>query len=60
MTRPWANESIAVEVNRLDYLLPRAEGCEEEAGQSISFVAVDFYAAGDSLEVVRRLNDLPE
>ncbi len=60
VTKPWANESIASEVNRLDYLLTRAEGCEEETGKSISFLSVDFYASGDTLQVVRRLNGLEE
>ena len=46
----------AAEVNATDVLLPRARRCADERDRVPNIVAVDFYSAGDLIEVVDELN----
>jgi hypothetical protein len=54
---PWASEDRAAEANAYDVLYPRAVQCFEESGSLPNFVTVDFYAVGDVLAVVEKLNE---
>jgi hypothetical protein len=46
----------AMHINEYEFLLNRARQCAEERGQIPNFVAVNFYLAGDVVDVVDELN----
>jgi hypothetical protein len=46
----------AVRVNGYDFLLSRTRKCAEERGHIPNFVAVNFFLAGDLVDVVDELN----
>ncbi len=46
----------AEEVNEHDFLLDRANECQDERDRTPNILAVDFYALGDLFEVVDELN----
>jgi hypothetical protein len=48
--------SNAEVVNSYDFLLRRARRCQQTRGHLPNLVAVDFYATGDLMRVVRTLN----
>jgi hypothetical protein len=56
ISNPHPSEERAAEINVFDFLYPRAVRCFEESGKMPNFVAVDFYATGDIVEVVEQLN----
>ncbi len=50
----------AVRVNEYEFLLNRARQCAEERGHIPNFVAVNFYLAGDVVDVVNELNGVAD
>lgn len=48
--------NLAGEANAMEFLQDRAQTCRERLGRAPNIVAVDFYARGDVLRVVDRLN----
>ncbi len=56
VSNPLSLESSAVEANRADVLLPRAQACAAAFDRPINLLAVDHYAVGDLFDVVRSLN----
>ena len=50
----------AVRVNGHDFLLERARQCAEERGQIPNFIAVNFYLAGEVVNVVNELNGITQ
>jgi hypothetical protein len=59
-TTPTPRPSNAAVVNAYDFLLSRARLCQRERRRLPNLVAVDFYATGDLLRVVRTLNGLED
>jgi hypothetical protein len=57
-TPPSSRISDAEAANTYDVLMARARECQRVRGRLPSIIAVDFYATGDLLEVVRTLNGL--
>ena len=57
---PTPRPSNAAVVNAYDFLLSRARLCQRERRRLPNLVAVDFYATGDLLRVVRTLNGLDD
>jgi hypothetical protein len=57
-TTPLPKPSNAAIVNAYDFLLRRARRCEKVRRHVPNLVAVDFYATGDLMKVVRTLNGL--
>jgi len=55
---PLPTETGAMDVNATDILAQRAQACEEERGQRITILAVDFYNHGDLFSVVDTLNGI--
>jgi hypothetical protein len=53
---PMPKPSNAEVVNSYDFLLRRARRCQQTRGHLPNLVAVDFYATGDLMRVVRTLN----
>jgi hypothetical protein len=58
-TTPMPKPSNAAIVNAHDALMARLKAFQRERGSYPNLVAVDFYATGDMLQVVRELNDKP-
>jgi hypothetical protein len=58
-TTPLPKPSNAAIVNAHDALLKRIEDFRRERGRLPNLVAVDFYATGDMIRVVRELNEQP-
>ena len=56
ITNPIALPAFAEEINTYDYLLNRAQACEQETGDTINFINVDFYSIGGTLDVENALN----
>jgi hypothetical protein len=56
LTDPVSLPQLAAEANQASVLQQRAFDCWEQSGRMPNFVAVDFYATGDLLEVVAALN----
>ena len=56
ITNPIALPAFAEEINTYDYLLNRAKTCEQETGDTINFINVDFYSIGGTLDVENALN----
>ena len=56
ITNPIALPSFAEEINQYDFLLERAQTCEQSSSDTINFINVDFYSIGGTLEVERALN----
>ena len=56
LTDPVSLPELAAQVNGQTFLEERAQSCWAQSGRIPNFVAVDFYATGDVLEVVRSLN----
>ncbi|MEK6272477.1 MAG: hypothetical protein AABM42_07495 [Actinomycetota bacterium] len=59
-TSPAPKPTNAAKVNAYKALLARAEECERVRDQVPNLIAVDFYATGDLLEVVEKLNGVSE
>jgi hypothetical protein len=59
-TSPAPKPSNAADVNDSKALLARIRECKRVRGQLPDLVAVDFYATGDLLKVVNRLNGVSE
>ena len=57
-TTPTPKPSNAAIVNAYEFLLHRAEQCENERQHLPNIIAVDFYHTGDLLKVARKLNGL--
>jgi len=55
-TTPAPRPSNAAVVNAYDFLLARARRCQRERQRLPNVIAVDFYATGDLMRVVRTLN----
>jgi len=55
-TTPMPKPSNAEIVNAYDFLLARARRCEKTRRHLPNLIAVDFYATGDLMRVVRTLN----
>jgi hypothetical protein len=53
---PMPKPSNAAIVNAYDVLYRRARRCQRTRGQLPNVIAVDFYATGDLMRVVRKLN----
>jgi hypothetical protein len=58
LTDPVSLPELAAVVNERSFLEERALRCWEESGSVPNFIAVDFYATGDLLQVVESLNAL--
>jgi hypothetical protein len=58
-TTPLPKPSNAAIVNAHDALMARIRACRRERGRIPNLVAVDFYATGDLVQVVRELNEQP-
>jgi hypothetical protein len=58
-TTPLPKPSNAAIVNAHDALLARIRAFQRERGRLPNLVAVDFYATGDMIQVVRELNEQP-
>ena len=58
-TTPLPKPSNAAIVNAHDALLKRIEDFRRARGRLPNLVAVDFYATGDMIQVVRELNERP-
>jgi hypothetical protein len=56
LTDPVSLPELAAQVNDATFLEARARDCWDAHGSIPNFVAVDFYATGDVLEVVGMLN----
>ena len=59
-TTPMPKPSNAAVVNRYDFLMTRALRLKQSRGRVPNLVAVDFYATGDLMRVVRTLNEMPK
>jgi len=59
-TSPAPKPTNAAKVNDYKALLARAQECERVRDQVPNLIAVDFYAAGDLLKVVEKLNGVSE
>ena len=59
-TAPTPRPSNAAVVNAYDFLLGRAQRCEEERGHLPNIIAVDFYRTGELFKVVKHLNGLDD
>jgi hypothetical protein len=57
-TAPAPKPSNAAIVNSYDFLLGRAQRCEQERARLPNIIAVDFYRTGDLFRVVKHLNGL--
>jgi hypothetical protein len=55
-TSPAPKPTNAAKVNDYKALLARAQECERVRGQVPNLIAVDFYATGDLIKVVEKLN----
>jgi hypothetical protein len=55
-TSPAPKPTNAAKVNNYKALLARAQECERVRGQVPNLIAVDFYATGDLIKVVEKLN----
>lgn len=55
---PFPDEQVAAEVNAYDVLYARASECAGTRGHTVNMLAVDWYTAGDLLEVSDALNGL--
>lgn len=53
---PFPDEAVAADVNETDVLYPRAAACASERHHVVNLLAVDWYTAGDLLNVVDSLN----
>jgi hypothetical protein len=58
LENPLPDENLSRTANARDVLLSRARQCQTESGKLPNFVAVNHYAVGDLLAVVRELNGL--
>lgn len=56
-TSPAPRPTNAAKVNAAKPLRARIEQCEEQRGQPVNLIAVDFYREGKLFEVARRLNE---
>jgi hypothetical protein len=59
-TSPAPKPSNAAQVNDYKALLARAQKCERLRHQVPNLVAVDFYATGDLMKVIDKLNEVSE
>jgi len=59
-TSPAPKPSNAAQVNDYTALLARAQTCERLRDHVTNLVAVDFYATGDLMKVVDKLNEVSE
>jgi hypothetical protein len=59
-TSPAPKPSNAAEVNEYKALLARAQECEKVRNHVPNLIAVDFYATGDLIKVVEKLNGVSE
>jgi hypothetical protein len=59
-TSPGPKPSNAAEVNDSKALLARIRQCKRDRGQLPDLIAVDFYATGDLMKVVNKLNGVSE
>jgi hypothetical protein len=58
LTAPIGTEALAAQANTREALLDHIERCEAQWQRPISWLAVDFYDVGDSLEVLSSLPSL--
>jgi hypothetical protein len=59
-TSPAPKPTNAAKVNEYKALLARAQECERVRDQIPNLIAVDFYATGDLIKVVEKLNGVSE
>ena len=60
LQRPLPMPEYAEEANEYEVLMEHVLRCEEERGQRVNFVGIDFHDIGDVLEVVDVLNGVRE
>lgn len=55
LTAPIASEALAEQANTEEALLDHVDRCEDEAGQKVNWLAIDFVGVGDAPEVLVEL-----
>lgn len=55
LTNPIASEALAEQANTEEALLEHVDRCEDEAGQRVNWLAVDFVGVGDAAAVLGTL-----
>lgn len=56
LTDPLARPDLAKQANPAEVIRAHVDACEEQSGQTVDWIAVDFYEIGGVLDVVDELN----
>lgn len=57
LTAPISMPSLAEQVNYNPLLIDRVRQCQDESGQQVNWISVDFYDIGDVVATARLLNE---